>query len=84
MEEHSCTQPQKAKGQKVQFDGTQLEMFMVDWEFAGWYPSYWEYSRAIFACGRWEDDWSLWMDKILEPFRAEYAWVQLLLDELCV
>lgn len=28
---------------------------IIDWEFAGWYPSYWEYTRAMFACGRFDD-----------------------------
>lgn len=25
---------------------------------AGWYLSYWEYARAVFACARFDDDWS--------------------------
>lgn len=44
------------------------EITIIDWEFAGWYPSYWEYSRTLFACGRWNDDWDIWVDKILDPF----------------
>ncbi|KAI9698051.1 MAG: hypothetical protein M1836_004404 [Candelina mexicana] len=55
---------------------------IVDWEFAGWYPSYWEYSRALFACGRWNDNWSLWVDKILDPSLNEWAWMDMLLKEL--
>ena len=55
---------------------------IIDWEFAGWYPSYWEYSRAIFACGRFEDDWSLWVDLSLDTFRNEWAWMQMLILEL--
>ncbi|KAH7391992.1 kinase-like domain-containing protein [Phaeosphaeria sp. MPI-PUGE-AT-0046c] len=62
--------------------GAHPELVIIDWEFAGWYPSYWEYSRAIFACARWEDDWNDWVDKILEPFRNEYAWQEILLGEL--
>ena len=57
----------------AQLDDTNPELVIIDWEFAGWYPSYWEYARAIFACGRWDDDWCDWVDKILEPFRNEYA-----------
>ncbi|KAH6664257.1 hypothetical protein B0J14DRAFT_493782, partial [Halenospora varia] len=34
-----------------------FELTIVDWETVGWYPSYWEYSKAIFACGRRADDW---------------------------
>ncbi|KAL9127454.1 MAG: hypothetical protein Q9217_003671 [Psora testacea] len=33
----------------------ELEITMIDWEKAGWYPSYWEYSLAICAL-RWDDD----------------------------
>lgn len=64
-----------------QWNTTDLEPVIIDWEFSGWYPSYWEYARAIFACGRWNDDWNDWVDQILEPFRNEYAWVSILLRE---
>jgi hypothetical protein len=63
-------------------DITDRQLVIVDWEFAGWYPSYWEYARAIFACGRWDDDWNYWVDRTLEPFRNEYAWMHILLREL--
>lgn len=58
------------------------EPVIIDWEFAGWYPSYWEYARALFACGRWDDDWNEWVDEFLEPFRNEYAWTSMLLLEM--
>ncbi|KAH7087680.1 kinase-like domain-containing protein [Paraphoma chrysanthemicola] len=63
---------------EAQSDGANPELVLIDWEFAGWYPSYWDYARAIFACGRWEDDWADWVDKVLEPFRNEYAWMGIL------
>jgi tRNA A-37 threonylcarbamoyl transferase component Bud32 len=55
---------------------------IIDWEFAGWYPSYWEYSRAIFACGHFDDDWSEWVDFSLDVYRNEWAWMQMLMLEL--
>jgi hypothetical protein len=55
---------------------------LIDWKYAGWYPSYWEYARAIFACGRWDDGWSEWVERFLEPWRNAYAWVQMLLREM--
>ena len=55
---------------------------IIDWEFAGWYPSYWEYSRGLYACGRWNDDWSLWVEKVLDPYLNEWAWMDMLLREL--
>lgn len=55
---------------------------IIDWEFAGWYPSYWEYARAIFACGRFDDDWSEWIDFSLEAYQNEWPWMQMLIVEL--
>jgi Phosphotransferase enzyme family len=55
---------------------------IIDWEFAGWYPSYWEYSRALLGCGRFDDDWSKWVDLILEPYRNEWVWMRMLIVEL--
>jgi hypothetical protein len=40
--------PCSGKGEETRF---KYEIAILDWEFAGWYPSYWEYSRALFACG---------------------------------
>lgn len=59
------------------------EIVILDWEFAGWYPNYWEFVQTIIACGFFEDDWHQWVtDKILEPFWAEYAWVHMLSNEI--
>ncbi|KAI9757301.1 MAG: hypothetical protein M4579_003512 [Chaenotheca gracillima] len=61
--------------------GYEHEIVILDWEFAGWYPSYWEYSRAIFGC-RWDDDWNSWVGKILDPYLNEWAWMEMLFGEL--
>ncbi|KAI0130564.1 hypothetical protein BJ170DRAFT_701209 [Xylariales sp. AK1849] len=50
---------------------------IIDWEFGGWYLSYWAYARTIFVCGGWEDGWSLWVDGSLEPFWNEYVWMNM-------
>ncbi|KAJ6123897.1 hypothetical protein N7471_011214 [Penicillium samsonianum] len=34
---------------------------VLDWEWAGWYPEYWEYAQ-IMRPAFW-GDWSVWMDK---------------------
>lgn len=62
----------------------ELDLVLLDWEFAGWYPSYWEYSRAIQACRRWDDDWCLHINKIFSPeiYANEWAWMHMLLVEL--
>ncbi|PVH74005.1 kinase-like protein [Cadophora sp. DSE1049] len=58
------------------------EITILDWEVAGWYPSYWEYSRAMLGCGRWNDDWHVFLAQILEEFLLEWAWVDMMFKEL--
>ena len=43
---------------------------IVDWEDAGWYPSYWEYAGS-FASFAWEDDWPEKFERIVEPCPLE-------------
>jgi thiamine kinase-like enzyme len=59
-----------------------FDVAIIDWEFAGWYPTYWDFALAIFACGAWKDDWHRWVGKILNPFYNEYAWMQMFRTEL--
>lgn len=63
----------------IKADGT---LFIIDWETAGWYPTYWEYTLAMFTCGRWDDDWHVWVARILDEFPNEYARVDMLRREL--
>lgn len=60
-------------------DGTAV---VIDWESAGWYPEYWEYALAMFACGAWDDDWHEYLGHILTEFPNEYAWFEMLRKEL--
>ncbi|KAH8800722.1 phosphotransferase enzyme family protein [Xylogone sp. PMI_703] len=62
--------------------GDRYSLVVIDWEFAGWYPSYWEFTNAMFSCGRWNDDWPIWILKILDPFFQEYSWMQILYNKL--
>lgn len=62
-------------------DTSQLQVTVLDWEKAGWYPSYWEYCLAVCAL-RWDDDWCLWIEKVLDPCVAESAWFQAIRLEL--
>jgi len=43
---------------------------IIDWEYAGWYPEYWEYAKAHFG-GEWKTNWSLWMDKYFPTYHYE-------------
>ena len=60
----------------------EYKVTILDWEVAGWYPSYWEYARALFACGHWNDDWNFWVDRILDQYLNEWAWMDMLLKQL--
>jgi hypothetical protein len=55
---------------------------IIDWEFAGWLPSYWEYSRAMIPCGRFNDNWWEIIECCLHPHRNEWLWTQMLYLEL--
>lgn len=59
-------------------DGT---LVVLDWEAAGWYPSFWEYAMAMFSC-RWDDDWHTWVVKAMDEYMNEYAWMDMLFREL--
>lgn len=36
----------------------------VDWEFAGWYPEYWEYTKACYIVHKWQ----LWLETMQKAF----------------
>jgi len=61
-----------------------VDLVFLDWEFAGWYPAYWEYSKALFSCGMWDDDWGLWLNRMFDTdvYLNEWVWVQMLFLEL--
>ena len=63
--------------------GLQRVVGVIDWEQAGWYPEYWEYSKMLYAV---EPDHAFrteeWADTIVRPFKdaffavAEYSlWI---------
>ncbi|KAL9476110.1 hypothetical protein ACSS6W_005951 [Trichoderma asperelloides] len=43
---------------------------ILDWESAGWYPSYWEYADC-FVWFDWSDDWAEKVEQILDPYPIE-------------
>lgn len=47
---------------------------ILDWEFAGFYPEYWEYIKALFYPD-WQSEWIMSgsVDKILQPWPLEHA-----------
>ena len=57
------------------------EIYVVDWEGAGWYPEYWEYAVA-FATFRWDDDWCKRFAEFIHAWPAESAMVKLLYTDI--
>lgn len=55
----------------------QFEVALIDWEDAGWYPSYWEYC-AIFVAFDWQDDWPERLEGILDPWPSEATMLRML------
>ena len=49
---------------------------VLDWEDAGWYPSYWEYA-ALFVDFQWIDDWPEKVEIILDPHPLESAMLRM-------
>ncbi|KAL8296018.1 hypothetical protein RB600_001485 [Gaeumannomyces tritici] len=62
--------------------GSDGQLVLIDWESAGWYPSYWEYAVAMFACGDWGNDWHEYVADMLDEYPNEYVWFDMLKREL--
>lgn len=62
--------------------GKTFDIAIVDWEHAGWYPTYWDFvSVAMFF--PWDgDDWPARMEEFLTPWPAELAVLQILFQEI--
>ncbi|KAL2760290.1 hypothetical protein ACRALDRAFT_1078932 [Sodiomyces alcalophilus JCM 7366] len=43
---------------------------IIDWEFAGWYPHYWEYTSAWYG-NRYRQEWQDMIPEFLDPCPAE-------------
>ncbi|KAL7625757.1 hypothetical protein AAE478_004980 [Parahypoxylon ruwenzoriense] len=54
---------------------------VVDWEDAGWYPSYWEYA-SCFVDFQWADNWPEHVERIIDPYISEAAVLRLVRQDL--
>lgn len=53
-------------------DGT---VVIIDWERAGWYPSFWEYCCTVMLV-KYNDDWWEWIPKMLDDeYHSEQGWM---------
>ncbi|KAH6626061.1 kinase-like domain-containing protein [Chaetomium sp. MPI-SDFR-AT-0129] len=67
------------KNVMVQPDGA---VVIIDWEFASWYPTYWEYSTATFANGGWNDDWHDYVRMALDEYPIHSLWLSSMKPEM--
>ncbi|KAF2681284.1 kinase-like protein [Lentithecium fluviatile CBS 122367] len=58
-----------------------VEVAIIDWEAAGWYPSYWEYAIS-FCTFQWNDDWPQYFEEFVEPWPKEAAAMRMLYQDL--
>lgn len=63
----------------VQPDGT---VVIIDWAFASWYPTYWEYATATFANGGWNDDWHDYVCMALDVYPNQALWLSSVKHEI--
>jgi hypothetical protein len=59
---------------------TRFEVAIIDWEEAGWYASYWEYS-VVFVAFDWGDDLLQRLEQIVDPWPSEAAILRMLYQE---
>ncbi|EER42869.1 phosphotransferase enzyme family protein [Histoplasma capsulatum H143] len=57
------------------------DVALVDWEDAGWYPSYWDYAIS-FTHFRWDDDWPVRFEGFVEPCLAEAVLVKMVYQDI--
>ena len=70
-----------SNGDSDHLQAADLCVTLVDWEKAGWYPSYWEYCAASWAF-RFDDDWPEYLETVLDLWPTEYTWLRILRNEL--
>ena len=51
-------------------DEVGFKLMLIDWEDAGWYPSYFEYF-SCYTSFRWDDEWSEMVEGFLDAYPVE-------------
>ena len=59
-----------------------FDITLIDWEYSGWYPWFWEYAMSLMACAVWRTDWAKYLDKIVPGKLVEALWIDTLLRKL--
>ena len=52
----------------------------LDWESAGWYPSYWEYVMMLRGCKYFLDDWLGHVNQMLQKYPQEWLWMKAIME----
>lgn len=80
---HSDLQRKNVLVKKHQSTGdfTDFQVAVIDWEYAGWYPAYWEYVSAFFAF-QWDDDWSIKIEECIDTWPAVASMMNLIYRDL--
>ena len=71
----------RVKAEKASLQSSYRVRGIVDWESAGWYPSYWEYASAV-ARFQSDSDWLESLDNIIEPYQLEALAFMVVLQDL--
>jgi thiamine kinase-like enzyme len=45
---------------------------IIDWQYAGWYPEYWEFTKAS-RTANWRTDWPTYFLQTMKPYFSEEA-----------
>jgi thiamine kinase-like enzyme len=63
----------------VQPDGTPV---IIDWEYASWLPTYWEFSTAMYRNGSFNDDWHDYLAMVLDEYHTQSLWLSTMRIEM--
>jgi serine/threonine protein kinase len=65
----------------IEKNGDSIDVALIDWEVAGWYPAFWEYA-ITFCTQQWVDDWPDHLEQILTPYPQEGAALRMIYQDL--
>jgi serine/threonine protein kinase len=57
---------------------------VIDWECAAWYPSYWEYTNALWTSRRWADEWWVFVGEVLKDEDDEAGGGEFVVEFKCL
>ncbi|KAK9366451.1 kinase-like domain-containing protein [Lipomyces kononenkoae] len=58
-----------------------FKITLIDWEFSGWYPEFWDFCNATIPC-RFKPDWLELIPDILDQYPVEFLMMQVVYNAL--